>query len=80
MMAHLERRNCWTLAEAAGKVYGDLLVCSLERQLDGTGKLVQAGQELHGELFSPREAFPGRFLVEVEDTGLLGVRTRVFLA
>jgi hypothetical protein len=29
------------------KVYGDLLVCSLERQLDGAGKRVQAGQELH---------------------------------
>jgi hypothetical protein len=41
------------------KVYRDLLVCSLERQLDGTGKRVQARQELQYGLSSRWEAFPG---------------------
>ena len=57
------RRGRWIgrgLALASGvvcpcpdlKVYRYLLVCSVERQLDGTGERVQAGQELQCEFLS----------------------------
>jgi hypothetical protein len=45
------------------KIYCYFLVGSLERQLEGTGGRVQAGQELQGEFFSLRDAFFGEFFV-----------------
>ena len=54
------------------EVYRYLLACSLERQLKGTGKRLQAGQELQCELFLLRGAF---FLVE--ETGVADVAAQV---
>jgi hypothetical protein len=57
------------------KVYRYLLVCSLERQLEGTDERVQAGQELQCELFLLRGAF-----FFVEETGVPDLAAQVAAA